>query len=155
MKLIIITILLSLSATTAASQWQTTSEQDIIEGHTNHMAYTYTGSKYAPKALLIICNNKGLRSTIINLETYLNNEPVEAIYRFDSEKPVNLTMSVSTDGDSVFIPDKHQAKFTEKLKEHSKLAIRVYDYRGTPKDQVFSLSGSTKAINKTLNACQL
>ncbi len=97
---------------------------------------------------LVFRTNGDSLAIYLSAGTYLDNDPVRVICRFDQEEAFpEIKWNPSTDGDAVFCPSYMSRIIVSNAKKYSQVIIRVFDYEGTAYTYKFSLSGFTRAFN--------
>lgn len=83
--------------------------------------------------------------------TYVDNEAVAVLTRFDSEKATEQRWSISTDRNATFAPKP--IAFIRKLLEHERFLAQVTPYGKSPVLTTFTLNGLAEAVKPLVEAC--
>ncbi len=97
-------------------------------------------------AFVLRCNGQEIDAFFLTGE-YLGSESVPVLYRFDKKEAVSTLWDISTNGTSVFVPNKSQLKtFLMEAASASVLALRVTNYRGVSFTYSLDWSGFAAAF---------
>ncbi|WP_438463149.1 hypothetical protein [Marinomonas sp. PE14-40] len=85
-----------------------------------------------------------------------SKSPITVSYRIDKNKAqMNRRWSVSTDGTAIFADNLDQFRLAKKMMSGQSLYLKTKDFRGTTYSMRISLKGSSMAIQKVLNTCEM
>ncbi len=77
-----------------------------------------------------------------------DDEVIPVTFRFDKDEPMSQSWSLSTDGAAAFVQDFFIIRFSALARPANQIAIRLYDYQGTPHTYQFSLIGLSRALTR-------
>lgn len=101
-------------------------------------------------ALILRCNSSEPMGFDIYfvLDDYVGSDPTYTVTsRFDKEAPTSAAWFTSTDGSALFVPSSQAQRFLASVTTHANLALRLYDYDGTPMTYQVNLSGTRDAAS--------
>ena len=91
---------------------------------------------------------------IFSVGEYIGSDDRYAVrYRIDKEPPGSSEWGVSTTGTAVFANAVEGQRLARSMMSGSTMLLEVTDYQGTPHRASYSLSGSSVALQKVLEAC--
>lgn len=108
----------------------------------------YKGMIY-PKMIVRCAENK--TSMIISFDTFLSNDDIKVMYRIDKEKARTVWWNVTTDFDSLYVPNP--IPLLRKLKDEDQIYIKVTPYGQNPISANFYVHGLFNAIKSVQDAC--
>jgi len=142
MKVLLLTVLILLTATTQAKWRYKESKDEMTDVNTS---YTYTMQTSCKKrCAMLVVKNSGEMVLIYN--KYLSNEGISVYYRIDDNAQEEILAVPSTTGKAAIIENAHS--LINDIAQGSKLLIRVHDYRGVARTVKFDLTGSAADIKK-------
>jgi hypothetical protein len=141
--------LLMSSAGNAA--WRYSADRDPF---TDEIASTASISKPGVfGASLVVRYKDGYLEAYFIPGQYIGNESADVRFRFGKEEIENEVWSASTNGTAVFAD--RASEFARLAASSSTLAIEVSDFSDTRHSEVFSLAGSSAAIGRVMQNCQI
>ncbi len=109
------------------------------------------------KKVIARCNERGWSGVYIDVNEYLDNEPVNVRYRFGDDEPVADVWTNSTDGTAIFLSVmsiKHFV-FREGLLSGKSFVFEVSDFNGTSTLMKFNNSvDKSGKLEHVLNGCK-
>jgi type VI secretion system protein VasI len=108
----------------------------------------YKGMVY-PRLMIRCAENK--TSMIVSFDTFLSNDDIKVTYRIDKEKARNVWWNVTTDFDSLYVPNP--IPLLRKLKDEDQIFIQVTPYGQKPISANFYVHGLFNAIKPVQEAC--
>ncbi len=139
---------------TIASSWTYSYVEDGFSDTTQHRAVI---SLEKSKAFgFVRCSGEKNLDVAFSLDAYIgsdNKYPVR--YRFDKSPVIETLWSVSTNGTEVFVSSGEVIGFSRALAAGKELLLEVTDFRGTPKQLKYPLTGTTETVGKVLAACDI
>jgi hypothetical protein len=144
--------LIVLSSNALATKWSYSSKVDEFADTSVHSAIVNSndGKGFA----VVKCNEKSKLEIYLSVGEFIGSDDSYPVrYRIDKGTPEMSKWGVSTKGTAVFVKNSDKVFLARKLMSGNQLLLEVTDFRGTPNKSKYSLSGSTKAIGKVLDAC--
>ena len=142
MKKLLLAASLTALSFTASADWNYSEQIDLMTDKDNSFVYQAKDRN----GLVVRCT--GDEPRIIVKFDYLG-EANRVLVRFDKEDAMQLLAPTkSTTGVALFLNPGNIPMLIESMKKYSTLAIQTTDYLGTPKSEVYSLSGFTSQVNK-------
>lgn len=144
--------LMLMPATTIASSWTYSYVDDGFSDTTQHRAFISLDNNKAFG--FVRCSGENNLDVAFSLDNYIGSDNKYSVrYRFDKGPVVETLWGVSTNGTEVFVSSSEVIGFSRALVTGRELLLEVTDYRGTPKQLKYPLSGTTQAVGKVLAAC--
>jgi type VI secretion system protein VasI len=88
----------------------------------------------------------------INWDVYLGLEETSMLYRFDKQKAVERSWSISTDTKAVFYSGR-DIDFVKAMTKADKMFARITPYNESPVSVTFDLAGLNSALKPLQQAC--
>lgn len=150
-RLAVATALSLLMSSAGNAAWRYNADRDPF---TDEIASTASISKPGVfgASLIIRCKDGYLEAYFIPGQ-YIGDDSADVRFRFGKEDIENEVWSASTNGTAVFAD--RAAEFARLAASSSTLAIEVSDFSDTPHSEVFSLAGSSAAIGRVMQNCQI
>lgn len=153
MKHIIVALGLVLmsSSVLGSNKWDTLIESDKITDEKYGIAVVKDESNSQSRSILLGAGcYEGSDELLVFFQTssYLGDDPIDAIIRFDKTDPIELRMETSADGTDASVRGSEADGLIDMMRAGTTMYARLYDYRDVGRDGQFTLLGFTKAINK-------
>ena len=153
LKLVPISLML-MPAITIASSWTYSYVEDDFSDTTQHRAVISLDNSKAFG--FVRCAGEKNLDVAFSLDTYIGSDNKYSVrYRFDKGPVVETLWGVSTNGTEVFVSSSEVIGFSRALVAGKELLLEVTDFRGTPKQLKYPLTGTTEAVGKVLAACDI
>ncbi len=137
--------------------WRTTTQRSKIDDSQNviiglqadePIQTPYKGMVY-PKLMIRCAENK--TSMIVSFDMFLNNDETKVTYRIDKEKAKTVWWNVTSDFDSLYIPNP--IPLIRQLKDEDQIYIQVTPYGQGTISANFYVHGLLNAIKPIQEAC--
>lgn len=136
MKRVALVLAAALVASLAFAQfggahWTLKKQTDPFTDKNTSYAYLMSedASAFNKSAIVLRCNGKDAYEIFVVFDRYLNDGPVNVMWRFGSKSPESGSWDVSTDGTAVFVPERLLQDFRHALTIYS-LAVQATGYDG-------------------------
>lgn len=101
--------------------------------------------------IFVACREKKTE-VFINWDVYLGLEETSMLYRFDKQKAVERSWSISTDTKAVFYSGR-DIDFVKAMTKADKMFARITPYNESPVSVTFDLAGLNSALKPLQQAC--
>lgn len=145
------------TTTTGSGRWSVRSDKSPIDDSVNVYLSVdsedpvRSGYNTVRPSLFIRCaENK--TNVFFNWGLYLGLDSTRMLVRFDGEKAITDSWSISTDNKAVFVSGSDIA-FATKMMGHEKLLTQITPYGESPVMATFPIAGLSEAIKPLRQAC--
>ena len=148
------------SAKTEPTKWAFMEKQDAFTDSNRsfvrlNRAIGSSSGNDAPATLVVRCDGSGDYELFITTDGFIGGEKSVVRYRFDGEKAISSSWSLSTDGTAVFLSrwGKKKGLFETQLETGKDFIVEIQDYNGTPNSAKFE-NNKDKHLEFIMNGCQ-
>lgn len=137
-----------------ASSWTYSYEVDGFSDKNQHRAVISLDNNKVFG--FVRCSAEKDLDIVFSLDSYIGTDSKYSVrYRFDKKTVIETLWGVSTNGTAVFVSSSEVIRFGRELIAGNELLLEVTDFRGTPKQVKYPLSGTSDAVGKVFNACHI